>query len=187
MKRQGASVNSKLPTRKSNSSTSEKGALWLIALVTLFVTPGLTYDPINVPKFLMLGIGVSVLTILLWKGKDLKSLGGHRILLILTVSFAAILVLASIFSKSSMSSDLFGSPGRQTGLISYLCLILVLIYLSMISTESFSLKVISLLILLGFSLSLYGTLQYLGLEIFPYENAYRISVFATFGNSIFFN
>lgn len=185
MKKQGINVNSKLSSRKIISSTSEKGALWLIALVTLFITPGLTYDPINVPKFLTLGVGVSVLSILSWKGKELKALGGYRLLLILTASFAAILVSASIFSKSNISSDLFGSPGRQTGLISYLCLILVLIYFSMISTESFSLKVNGLLILLGFSLSLYGTLQFLGLEIFPYGNAYGSSVFGTFGNSNF--
>ncbi len=178
-------MNSKSFNKMNLSSTSNKSALWFVGLVTLIVTPGLTYDPINVPKFFMLGVGVVILSVSFWKDNEFRFLNNHRVLMGLCLGLATVLTLTSLVSESNFSSDLFGSPGRQTGLISYLCLTIVLILFSLISIQSFTVRLNRVVIQLGFGLSLYGGLQYIGLEIFPYGNAYGSSVFGTFGNSNF--
>lgn len=178
-------MKSKLLTKKNSLNSSEKYALWFIAVLTLIVTPGLTYDPINVPKFLILGLGTSVLSILLLKNNEIKFLTKQKVLIGLSLSFIATLVLSSVVSKSNVSSVIFGSPGRHTGLISYVSLAIVLVLFSTISTLNFASSVHRLILHLCFGLSLYGLLQYVGLEIFPYGSAYGSSVFGTFGNSNF--
>jgi len=93
--------------------------------------------------------------------------------------------LSTFLSGSNLSTKLFGSPGRQTGLISYALLTFSLAVFSFLSNGDFINKIISLINHLGILLSVYGILQYLNLELFPYGSAYGSAVFGTFGNSNF--
>ena len=162
-----------------------KAALWLCALTTLVVTPGLTFDPINVPKFMALGIGIMILGLVLRNQFDANSFESHKVVMILTGFFMVLMILSTLVSDSNFSTKIFGAPGRQTGLVSYLLLAIALIFFALISSGDFIYKLNILMIQLGLSLSVYGILQYLGLEIFPYGNAYGSAVFGTFGNSNF--
>ena len=162
-----------------------KLALWFIALVTLAVTPGLTFDPINVPKFLVLGVGLAVLSISLKRFFESSNLKTHGMTLIFSSLFLGVLILSTFLSNSNLNTKLFGSPGRQTGLISYALLVFSLLFFAFLSNGDFINKIISLINKLGILLSVYGILQYLSLEIFPYGDAFGSTVFGTFGNSNF--
>ena len=162
-----------------------KAALWLCALTTLVVTPGLTFDPINVPKFMALGMGVMILGIILRNQFGPSSFEAHKPIIIVSGFFMSLAIVSTLVSDSNLSTKIFGAPGRQTGLVSYLLLAVALIFFALISSGDFIYKLNSLIIQLGLSLSVYGILQYRGLEIFPYGNAYGSAVFGTFGNSNF--
>jgi O-antigen ligase len=163
----------------------QKIALWLCALTTLVVTPGLTFDPINVPKFLVLGIGIAILALVLRNQFNAVSFEAHKVLIILSGFLMALMTVSTLVTESNLNTKVFGSPGRQTGLISYLLLATALIFFSLLSNGDFIYSFNKLIIQLGFGLSIYGIFQYLGVEIFPYGNAYGSSVFGTFGNSNF--
>ena len=167
------------------SSMSQKIALWLCALTTLVVTPGLTFDPINVPKFLVLGIGIAILSLVLRDQFNTFSFEAHKVVITLSGFLMALMFVSTLVSDSNLSTKIFGAPGRQTGLVSYLLLAFVLIFYALISSGDFIYRLNKLIIQLGLGLSIYGILQYMGLEIFPYGNAYGSAVFGTFGNSNF--
>ena len=178
-------METSLKNRNVVSSMKQKIALWLCALTTLVVTPGLTFDPINVPKFLVLGIGIAILALVLRNQFNAASFEAHKVLIILSGCLMALMFVSTLVSDSNISTKIFGAPGRQTGLVSYLLLAVVLIFYALISSEDFIYKLNRLIIQLGLGLSFYGIFQYLGLEIFPYGNSYGSAVFGTFGNSNF--
>jgi len=178
-------MKSTMQIKDRYSGLTYKSALWLVGLVTLVVTPGLTFDPINVPKFLFLGLGLIVLSISLKNVFDISNLKIHRMTFFFSLIFLCTIVLSTFASDSNLSTKIFGSPGRQTGLISYSLLTLTLVVFVFISNGDFIDKLNNLIIQLGILLSAYGILQYLGLEIFPYGGAYGSAVFGTFGNSNF--
>jgi hypothetical protein len=96
------------------------------ALTTIFLISGSVTDPVNTPKFLIIGllgsssIGLVLSTTLRKRLKQFKA-----ILITLTI-FIAAMVLSVISSKSPISQNFYGAYGRNNGLIAYLFLALVL-------------------------------------------------------------
>jgi O-antigen ligase len=174
-----------LQSKSGDSNSRHKLALWFTALVTLVVSPGLTFDPINVPKFLILGLGLIVLSVSLKNSFESSNLKNHGMTLFFSLVFLCAIVLSTFVADSNLSTKIFGSPGRQTGLISYSLLALTLVVFAFLSNGDLIDKLNFLIIQLGILLSVYGILQYLDLEILPYGGAYGSAVFGTFGNSNF--
>ena len=163
----------------------EKILVFSITATTLAVTPDLTMDPISLPKFTIMVILAGFLVPNLRFFKKKFSLPKRKLFLLILAFFLVAQTGALIFSGASLSSQLYGAPGRLTGLITYLTLSIYFLYSSESEHDLLTLKLLKALVTLGAILSVYGFLQSLGIEFFPYGLAYGSPVFGTLGNSNF--
>jgi O-Antigen ligase len=97
------------------------------ALTTIFLISGSVTDPVNTPKFLIIGllassaIGLVLSTELRTKLKEAKAI-------LLAVSVFVLAMLPGILSSQSpLSQNIYGTYGRNNGFLAYLFLALILI------------------------------------------------------------
>ena len=152
---------------------------------TLLVLPYTVSDPINLPKMVVLvGIAGALAGLLLFNAKSLVT-KSHKAILISSALFILNLVIVLAKSGAAFSENLYGTAGRNTGVATYVAFTLVALVCVLIASEIFISKVFMTFLVIGILLIIYGILQYLGFEPFPYINAYESNVFGTFGNPNF--
>jgi O-antigen ligase len=169
---------------KTNQNLRFAQAVLLIAgcSVTLFVSPWNSIDPMNMPKmtiliFLsLLGFGASL------AARPATLSQSRRDLFALAFFFIFWLSIVTIFNKSEVWTKLYGTPGRNTGFLSYLSLALIMLSVALVVDSTFLKRTSICLIFLGAALSFYGLLQYSGIEFFNYTGAGTSVSFGTFGN-----
>jgi O-antigen ligase len=153
--------------------------------VSLFISPGSSIDPMNLPKLFLLSIlgflagGFAIARVDFFK--DRKS----RPFLVLTSLFFFQLLIVFAFDNRDFAFKFYGTSGRNTGTLAYIALTLLLLA----STVSASRRVLQRysvsLVAVGFILGLYGILQSRGVDFYEFNNAYATNVFGTFGNPNF--
>ena len=114
-----------------------------VAMTTLLVLTGPVTDPVNAPKFLVLGaLAMSLFGIMI-----VKSTGNfwkeNRVLLAILIIFVTGLIVSSVLSESPFTQNLYGVYGRNTGLLSYFFLAIVALGSSVLRAYE-SLRLISL-------------------------------------------
>lgn len=151
----------------------------------LIVTPYSVTDPINLPKMIALGLfGFTCLGFLLQK-EYFRHMRRAWHLPLLSLLFVIQSCMVLFFSGRSLSQGLYGVSGRNTGFITYSCLVFICLATSLVSSEKFVGRFLLTFIFVGCILLLYGAFQFIGLEPFPYMNIYANNVFGTFGNPNF--
>jgi O-antigen ligase len=147
--------------------------LALASLATLLiVTPWSTLDPINVPKFTVLVISAGILLGLLVKNYKVVGAVENRVTLLFSSIFLLFLLLAFLFSEISKVSQLFGVTGRNTGLLTYISLLLMFLAASTMTAKGFE-RVFVHTLVLGGALSVgYGLLQSIDLDPADWVNSY---------------
>jgi O-antigen ligase len=94
------------------------------------------------------------------------------------------LVLA--FAGGNVGGQFYGTFARNTGGLAYLSLALLLLSSALVADMDFIKRFMSVVFFVGLLLIIYGNIQYLGLEPFPFVNAYTINApIGTFGNPDF--
>ena len=147
--------------------------LILIPLITLAVSPYKSYDPINVPKFSLLVVGSTVLGVLLLANKFSESFKLPRILAILLILFVLQLFIVLLTSKAPINQQIFGTFGRNTGLITYLSFVVVLIAAFNVSNPSFALTITYSISITSMLFAGYCTLQTFNLDPISWVNPYN--------------
>ncbi|CAN2246208.1 O-antigen ligase-related [actinobacterium SCGC AAA044-D11] len=147
--------------------------LILIPLITLAVSPYKSYDPINVPKFSLLVVGSTVLGVLLFANKFSDSFKLPRILAILLILFVLQLFIVLLTSKAPINQQIFGTFGRNTGLITYLSFVVVLIVAFNVSNPSFALTITYSISITSMLFAGYCTLQTFNLDPISWVNPYN--------------
>ena len=94
----------------------------------------------------------------------------------------SLLVLFS--SKNSLTLQLFGVDGRNTGLILYFNLLVLLLTTSIVSNTGFIKNLINILILVGLLNLLYGIIQFIDRDPVNWNNSYN-PIIGFFGNPNF--
>ena len=147
--------------------------LALASLATLLiVTPWSTLDPINVPKFTVLVLSAGILLGLLVKNYKVVSAAENKIILLFSSIFLLFLFFAFLFSDINKVSQLFGVTGRNTGLLTYIGLLLMFLAASTMTAKGFE-RVLIHTLLVGGVLSVgYGLLQSLDLDPADWVNSY---------------
>jgi O-antigen ligase len=161
--------------------------MWVaVAAVTLAVAPYAQLDPMGLPKLSVLAFfAVVVLSLMTPAIKNIFS-SGHRTLILLLSLFIFQIVLVLFFSGANIGEQFFGAYQRQTGALAYLSLAFLLLGSALVSTNEFLKRFITVTLCIGALLIIYGNIQYMGLEPFPYTNAYTINApIGTFGNADF--
>jgi len=156
------------------------------AAVTLVVAPYSLLDPMGLPKLSVLAFfAVVALSLIVSAIKNLLS-SSFRILVILLSLFILQIILVLLFSGANIGAQFYGTYTRNTGALAYISLALLLLSSSLVSDRQFLKKFIGVTLIIGVMLIVYGNIQYLGLEPFPYTNAYTVNApIGTFGNSNF--
>jgi len=168
-----------------NLGIREKIFLLGFFLTILTVTPYSVMDPINLPKMSILGVlGFTLLGTCVDR-RALSQFRNQKLLTIITGLFILQSVLVLVVSGRTLNEALYGVSGRNTGFLTYLCFSIVLILASQMASDSFISIYQRVFIVIGLILTVYGLVQYFGLEPFPYINAYENNVFGTFGNPNF--
>jgi len=152
----------------------------LIALVgaftTLAINPWFAYDPINLPKMLVLSIGAGFLL----GGLFFDSAWRSNLSILLISGFFALFLFISFFANSTDKfQQLWGVWGRSTGLLTY-CAFIVILLSAVIESSNDSLSLIRLIFeRVGYVITFYTFLQVLDLD--PINWSQKLMV-ATLGN-----
>ena len=95
---------------------------WTAFLATVVVTPWTTYDPINVPKLVVISVGgFMALGALLANRVEILKVQ-YRLILILSLAFVFHLTVVLLISGTNFYQEFFGANGRSTGYVAYLAL-----------------------------------------------------------------
>ncbi len=146
----------------------------LLFLSTIGVVPWFALEPINAVKFFFLTIAGALSLSAILQNYRLLSMGkGGKTALILVLSFfvpASILVFLQ--SEVGWRQQLFGNLGRNTGLIFYLSLVLILVYVVYFSKFTLEKAVVQILQICGIASVAYGLFQFFGLDPIGWTNPY---------------
>ena len=151
---------------------------------SLVVTPGISMDPINLPKMFFLAIFAFIAfgyvtsnSLIL---KDVKYRGS----LILSSIFILQLILVLVFSSAPFNQQFFGTFGRNTGFLAYFSLTLLFVSTVYLGSKKFTDQLIKFLLASGSISVLYGVLQISGNDPVPWKNDHN-GMIAFFGNPNF--
>jgi len=97
------------------------------ALTTIIIVSGSVTDPVNAPKFVVIGItALTALGVLVSSGVR-KLLGEYKLVLMILFLFVGCMFIAIFSSESPMSQNIYGSYGRNNGFLTYLFLALIFV------------------------------------------------------------
>lgn len=158
--------------------------MFCVLSMTLVVTPWMNLDPINLPKFLILGAcGLAAIGNLApYVKRMIRS--EARALSYAVVLFLVVLFIVFFFSGAGAWAQLYGAYGRNTGLVAYVGLALMLAAVVFVSNLSFVRKLMWVLIFTGAVNAVYGMLQWTGKDPVNWNNPYN-PIVGTLGNPNF--
>jgi hypothetical protein len=97
------------------------------AFITILLISGTVTDPVNVPKLLLLGaLGFGVIAVVLQSGFP-QLIKANRAVILAVSLFALSMISSLSMSKLPMSQNFYGAYGRNSGLLTYLSLSMVLV------------------------------------------------------------
>ena len=138
----------------------------------LIVTPSTTLDPINVPKYAALVLVAGISLALMMRNHKEVTKPENRVVLVLGGVFLLALFSAFIASKVNPWAQLFGVSGRNTGLITYVSLLVIFLVAAILTTKGFERRYAKALLLGGVASSIYGLLQSFDLDPADWVNSY---------------
>ena len=157
---------------------------WGLIAATLLVTPLWAIDPINPIKML-----AAVVTGFMSFGllvANRKRIGWSRYKVVggLIAGFALWQVLVVLISGGEIYQQLFGSQGRNSGLITYLAFSFIFLGSVIASGAELMKKLIQIIFVVGTASLAYGVVQAVGADPFNWVNPYS-PVFGFLGNPNF--
>ncbi len=170
--------------REKAESTLGKVLVWALVAVTLLVTPLWALDPINPIKMLAVSVvGFTGLGVLLANHKVLQ-LGRFKVPLVLISGFMVWQLVVFVVSGSEKLQQLFGTTGRNTGLITYSAFSILFVVAMAASSAVFLVRFLMAALVVGVASLGYGLVQALGGDPFDWVNPYS-PVFGFLGNPNF--
>ena len=157
-----------------------------IAAVSVIVTPRVILDPINAPKMLLLFIlstaGISL--ILPHLGFYIK--GKARVLLIFTAVYIFDLLLVLFFTDADFGQQIYGTFGRNNGILAYLGLMFVFLLGALTSNISSVTRFLHGFVFVSIASGIYGILQSKKIDPAGFVSLYN-SAIGFLGNPDFFS
>jgi O-antigen ligase len=158
--------------------------VWALVTGTLLVTPLWSLDPINPIKMLAVSsVGFMALGVLLANQKSLQ-LGRFKAPLILISGFMVWQLVVLVVSGGEILQQLFGTNGRNTGLITYFAFSILFVVTLVASSNMFLNRFLITALIVGVASLSYGVIQAVGADPFDWVNQYS-PVFGFLGNPNF--
>jgi O-antigen ligase len=170
--------------REMAESTLGKVLFWALVVATLFVTPLWSTDPINPIKMLAVSAaGFMGLGVLLANQKVLQ-LWRFKFPVALISAFMIWQLVVVLASGGEMLQQLFGTAGRNTGLITYLAFSMLFVIAMAASSTLFLKRFLFAALIVGVASLGYGVVQAVGADPINWVNPYS-PVFGFLGNPNF--
>jgi O-antigen ligase len=166
------------------NSTISKLVLFGLPAVTLFLVLNSVTDPVNAPKLAALGTlsGAILLLLLIFKLRYLQE--NLKGVVILAVLFLAALTNAVLNSNSPVSQNIYGVFGRNTGFLTYLFLLIILIGIATTSEFSTLRRMVYGFLFAGVVNVIYCLWVLSFGDFIPWSNPYK-AILGLFGNPNF--
>jgi O-antigen ligase len=162
---------------------------WILALgtgaVTLLVAPFSSFDPVNIPKMSLLAILAFICGSILMLNIASIRKSAARIPILLSGVLILDLIIVLIASPSDKVEQFYGIAGRNTGLLTYFSLSILMVAAILFADRQLISLFTKTALSVGFVLVLYGLIQSSGKDFFPWISAYGNPVIGTFGNPNF--
>ncbi len=160
-------------------SSRKATQLALIAVATtVVVNPWSAYDPINLPKLLVISTGAAYM--LGWIIFNLKGASrSHSYLIILVMAFLTSLVISYLTNSSPWYQQFWGVWGRATGLLAYISFLVILLAAHLMASTQTLKQTRVIFERVGYFITFYTLLQLLALD--PINWSQKLMV-ATLGN-----
>ena len=162
--------------------------IWSIAIcgiaVALFITPSTSTEPVDMPKMTLLvtfAFGMVGMALI-----NLRSLFANinKWLLVIAGLFLFQMSLVLIFSGAPFGQQFFGTFGRNTGFLSYLSLLILLLVTSGIADGKLNSVLSKSLLVIGLISIFYDLLQTFNFDPIKWNNPYN-SIIGFLGNPDF--
>ena len=153
--------------------------------VSLFISPGNSIDPMNLPKLVLLSILGSLAGGFAFARVDFFKARKARPFVVLIFLFFFQLLIVFFLDNRDFAFKFYGTSSRNTGTLAYIALVLLMLASAISASRNVLQRYSVSLVAVGSILSLYGILQSRGLDFYEFENAYASNVFGTFGNPNF--
>lgn len=170
--------------REKAEAVLGKLLVWALVSATLVVTPLWALDPINPIKMLavttvaFMGLGA------LLANRKVLNLGRYKLPLIFISGFMVWQLVVFAVSGGEKLQQLFGTTGRNTGLITYLAFSILFVVAIAASSAVFLNRFLHASLVVGVASLAYGVIQALGSDPFDWVNPYS-PVFGFLGNPNF--
>lgn len=156
----------------------------VVPFVTFAITPWASYDPINLPKLVILILIASVIVGLLLLDFRYLLDARYRKILVVSAIFKIDLLLLLFIGEGPFNQQFFGTSGRNTGFLTYLCLLILFIGVATNFGAPQTSKLLWSLLGVGGVSAIYGLIQSAGMDPFTWNNPYS-PVFGFLGNPDF--
>lgn len=143
-----------------------------LVILPVAILPFNAIDPINTPQLAVLVVSSFISLGILIASSGLIQWHRYRILLGLLAVFTLNLMLVFFFSKANLGLQFYGTYGRNTGLLTYFSLSVILFTAALVCNEDSINKFTRTLFIVGLVATSYGVLQYLGLDPVPWDNIF---------------
>jgi len=168
---------------------AEKVLAILIALgsflITITVNSWNVNDPVNAPKLLVLGsLAGGALFFVAQNKTKFADFSKQKPLNTVGALFLLSALLSIFFSESSIVSGFYGVYGRNTGFLTYFCLVVLIIVSRLLHSTSAMKIVLSGLFYAGVVNLIYFTFTRFGIDFFSWNNGFG-RILGTFGNPNF--
>lgn len=158
-----------------------------IGFASIFILPNFGMDPFGIPKMLILAIvafcfvPVAIRKFVSEKEEVKFLYKGSLFAMIAMISW---LILSFLTSEIPKTQQFYGVWGRNTGLLTSICLILILIQSFLLVQGGNVATLLKSLFIFSTLSAIYGLIQFLGLEPIKYKNGYS-PLIGFFGNPNF--
>ena len=158
--------------------------MWGAGLISVAMSPFMSYEPINLPRLVILTIfGVSLILLITIHHNDLANHEHKKILLVLS-SFILWSLISAVFSSASFIDSFFGVFGRNNALLTYLMFMAFITATIFVSNLKFIRSLLFVMVFIGVLSATYGFMQSIGIDPFGWISE-NIIVFGFFGNPNF--
>lgn len=157
--------------------------IYTAILTTVVVVPALA-DPTNLPKLWIQSLGSTLCLFLLLRNFSKTEFKLHKSLFIISGIFIFALVFAMLASNQSFYRSLIGTWGRNNGFIGTASVLILFFTMSLVRGKDNPVRLLDVLVKLGFFNSIYGTFQFLDADPISWVNEDN-RIILTLGNSNF--
>ena len=148
-------------------------------LTTLVVNPWTNYDPISLPKMVVMSGGSFAIILLIIRNWIIYSQRINRFIRVAFLSFLIGLVVPIFFSGAPLAQQLWGVFGRNTGLLTYLALVGIMFGALVVQSQDSYSKILLYFVGSSVPMTLYCLVQYFHKDPIAWSEKF---VFGTLGN-----